>query len=371
MSINLFDPVVPEENQHPLFREVLHEPVYQQTHSILNSWGMGLLGRRGEAKKFLKEFQTTFNSSFWELYLNQAFKELGYQIDYSKASPDFNLIGENNRRISVEAVTSNPRDVKDLSSKTIDDDFLDDSTLKLAGKIRDKHILYVGDGKKKHPYSSLDHVIGNPFVLAIAPFDSSFSQSQNNTAINRVLYGLEPPKSYRTRQKAIKYIPNHNGKSVDLGIFTNDSYKEISAVIFSTTGTFGKAVAQAGTASFVKATKLRKMGIVEFIAKEGYEKLGRSINEVSKGYTVFSERFFDGFDICGHDMFIYDAPYHKETHLDGLQIYHNPYAINPLNKGDFKCREVVHYSYDLDTKDMLIEYNDNALVSRNTVSAFS
>ncbi|MFW1568149.1 hypothetical protein ACEV9J_24620, partial [Vibrio parahaemolyticus] len=88
--------------------------------------------------------------------------------------------------------------------------------------------------------------------------------------------------------------------------------KEISAVIFSTTGTFGKAVAQAGTASFVKATKLRKMGIVEFIAKEGYEKLGLSINEVSKGYTVFSERFFDGFDICGHDMFIYDAPYHKE-----------------------------------------------------------
>lgn len=55
------------------------------------------------------------------------------------------------------------------------------------------------------------------------------------------------------------YIPNSNGKNVELGIFTNDSYKEISAVVFSTTGTFGKVVAQAGTASFMRVTRLRKI----------------------------------------------------------------------------------------------------------------
>jgi hypothetical protein len=371
LSIDLFKAVVDEEKQHLLFKLVINEPNYAKARDIINSWGDGLLSRKGEAKKFINEFQTTFSSSFWELYLNQAFKDLGYEIDYTKASPDFNLIGKNNHLISVEAVTSNPREQKELLTKTIDAEFLDESTLKLAGKIRDKHILYLGDGKKKHPYSSLSHVQGNPFVLAVAPFDRIFSQTQNNTAINRVLYGLEPPEGYNSRQKTVKYIPNRNGETVDLGIFTNSSYKEISAVIFSTTGTFGKAVAQAGTANFIKATRLRKMGIVEFLAKEGEGKFGRSVNEVAEGYTIFSERAFDGIDVCGHDVYLYDANSHYETHLDGIQVYHNPYALNPLNHDDFTCSEAVHYRFDTETKDMLISYNDKALVSRNTVSTFA
>jgi hypothetical protein len=268
-------------------------------------------------------------------------------------------------------VTSNPREQEELLKKTIDADLLDVSTLKLAGKIRDKHTLYVGDGKKKHPYSTLPHVQGNPFVLAVAPFDRIFVQNQNNTAINRVLYGLEPPEGYKTRQKTVKYILNQNGKTVDLGLFTNSSYKEISAVIFSTTGTFGKAVAQAGTANFVRATRLRKMGIVEFLAKEGEDKLGLSVNEVAEGYTIFSERAYDGVDVCGHDMYLYDAHNHHETHLDGIQIYHNPYAETPLNSDDFMCSEAVHYRFDTETKEMIISYNDKALVSRNTVSSFA
>lgn len=371
MSIDLFKAVVAQEKQHPLFQQVLNEPVYEKTHEIINSWGEGLLTRSGEARKFINEFQTTFSSSFWELYLNQAFKELGYDIDYSKASPDFNLIDKNRRSISVEAVTSNPRDIEELELKKIGDEFLDESTLKLAGKIRDKHTLYIGNGKNKHPYASLAHVQGNPFVLAVAPFDRGFAQAQNNTAINRVLYGLEPPEGYGSRQKTVKYIPNRNGRNVNLGVFTNDYYKEISAVIFSTTGTFGKAVAQAGTASFVRAMRLRKMSLDDFLTQEGRSKLGRSINEISEGYTVFSERLFDGINICGHDMYLYDAHHHNETHLDGLQIYHNPFALNPLTNGDFKSQEVVHYRYDIETGEMLMEYNDHALVSRNTVSTFA
>lgn len=372
MSIDLFKAVVAPEKQHPLFKLVLNEPAYKKTHEIINSWGQGLLERSGEATKFVIEFQTTFNSSFWELYLNQAFKDLGYDIDYSKASPDFNLINKKNRRaISVEAVTSNPREIEELELKNLGDDFLDESTLKLAGKIRDKHLLYIGDGKKKHPYSSLTHVQGNSFVLAVSPFDKNFTQAQNNTAINRVLYGLEPPESYDSKQKTVEFIPNKNGKNIDLGIFTNDSYKEISAVIFSTTGTFSKAIVKAGAANFIRCMRLRKMSLNDFLTHEGSNKLGRSINEISKGYTVFSERIFDGVNICGHDMYLYDAHFHKETHLDGLQIYHNPFAMNPLKLDDFNSPEIVHYHYDVDTGEMHFEYNDLALVSRNAVSSFA
>lgn len=369
LSIDLFKVIVEDNKLHPLFKQVLTNPDCVKTHPIINSWCEGLFERSGESLKFVKEFQTTFSSSFWELYLNQAFKELGYEIDYSKASPDFNLVREGGGFISVEAVTSNPQEQRDLIAKELSDkQFLDASTLKLAGKIRDKHKLYIGDDKKKYPYCSLEHVKGNPFVLAVAPFERCFAQSQNNTAINRVLYGLEPPLDYRTPQETVEYIQNKNGKEVELGLFTGDSYKEISAVIFSTTGTFSKAVVRAGTANFIRATKLRKIGIVEFMAKEGIEKIGISRSEVSDGGTVLSERSFYGFDVCGYDMYICNAHYHNETHLDGLQIYHNPYALHPLTKEDFNSYEIVHYRYDIESRQMLIDYRDGALVSRNTVT---
>lgn len=372
MSINLFETTLDEDKLHPYFKEIKNAPEYAETHVIINEWSEGVFERRGEAAKFINEFQTSFNSTFWEIYLNKAFKMLEFKIDYTKASPDFNLQSKCKRNISVEAVTSNPSVLPalklDMSSMPAAN-FLDDATLKLSGKIRDKHQLYLGVGKGKQSYSSLEHVKGNPFVLAIAPFDSKLSQSQNNTAMNRVLYGLEPPTSYSEPQTVVASVRNKNGKDIDLGIFTNDSYKEISAVIFSTTGTFGKAVALAGTASFVKTTRLRKMRIDEFLSNEGLEKIGRTRTKVSETYDIFSERFYCGIDVCGHDVHLCSGSDHKETHLDGLQVYHNPFAMHPLLENDFSAQEIVHYFYDIENRVMLTKYNDNAMVSRNTVSS--
>jgi hypothetical protein len=70
LSIDLFEEVVDEKKQHLLFKQVLNEPAYAEARDIINLWGEGLLTRKGEAKKFINEFQTTFSSSFWELYLN-------------------------------------------------------------------------------------------------------------------------------------------------------------------------------------------------------------------------------------------------------------------------------------------------------------
>lgn len=45
---------------------------------VLSGWASGFRDRDG---KFVKEFQTTYNSSFWELYLFAAFKDLGCTAD--------------------------------------------------------------------------------------------------------------------------------------------------------------------------------------------------------------------------------------------------------------------------------------------------
>ncbi|AZQ09685.1 hypothetical protein [Shewanella khirikhana] len=201
--MELFKPAVKEDRLHPLFKRIISTKGYEPTIDVINSWATGLMGRKKESKKFIQDFQISFNSSLWELYLNKAFVDFGFSIDYSKESPDFNLCHRSGRIVNVEAVTSNSRDnlkteyylnesLRSVSMQN-NDEFLDGSTIKLAGKLKDKRDLFIGTNNKKHPYYSLEHVKGNPFVIAVAPFDNHLSYSQNNMAINRVLYGLNPP----------------------------------------------------------------------------------------------------------------------------------------------------------------------------------
>jgi hypothetical protein len=54
--------------------------------AVLTDWASEFGDRDG---KFVYEFQTTYNSSFWELYLFAVLKHLGIKVDFSYPSPDF------------------------------------------------------------------------------------------------------------------------------------------------------------------------------------------------------------------------------------------------------------------------------------------
>ncbi len=374
--MDLFKPEVEERNLHPDVKSIIDQACYTQARDNINEWATGLTERKKEWGKFVKEFQLSFNSSFWELYLNKAFAELGFQVDYSKESPDFCLIHSSGRILNVEAVTSNPRSngVKEhhsaqgLSADTTlgDERYYDLRAIKLAGKIRDKRDLFLA-GKKKHPYSSLDHVKGNPFVLAVAPFDTSFSFSQNNIAINRVLYGVDSKTG--NGRPTIHRALNENSNPVEFGIFTNDSYKEISAVMFSTVGMFSKALIGTDIDGFVKATRYREMGIVEFMAKEGLHRIGKHHIEVSPGHDIFSDRFFNGDLVCGSDVTLCKTSDYRETHLDGLHLYYNPFAETPLPKDLFAAREITQNDFDPLRMSMISKHSDGSLVSRQFVTS--
>ncbi|EPC8060006.1 hypothetical protein ACR3FW_002151 [Yersinia enterocolitica] len=378
--MDLFTPQVATERLHPLVKQIIAEPVYHPAIKTINSWGAGILERRGEGDKFIKEFQTTFNSSFWELYLNKAFIELGFNIDYSYESPDFHLIHSSGDHVNVEAVTSNNIDNEKEEyyspsslngAAQIDfDEFMDNSSTRLIGKIRDKKNLFIDNGKKKHPYSKLPHVIGNPFILAIAPFDSLLSSGQNNRAINRILYGIDTLPDGTI--KKIPTIRTKAGNTIDLGIFTNDSYKEISAIIFSTVGMFSKAVIEAKIPCKVKATKYRQFTFNEFkkLSDMGIEKLGKNLKEFENEDILLTFRYPSGNNVVGYDMYFCDSIRHQEKHIDGLHIYHNPYASLPLKRQIFNAKELTYNSYNINHRNLIVEHNDGALVSRNTYVTF-
>ncbi|SUC18406.1 Uncharacterised protein [Proteus mirabilis] len=86
-----------------------------------------------------------------------------------------------------------------------------------------------------------------------------FSFSQNNISINQVLFGIDRPKlnnngSWDIAKKENVIKPS--GTTLELGIFTNDSFKEISAVIFSSTGMLGKAIIESGIPTYIKGYPL-------------------------------------------------------------------------------------------------------------------
>lgn len=102
--MNLFEPVVPTAQQHPNFRNLL-QACNGFTLDVLNDWARGFVDRDG---KFVTEFQTTFNSSFWELYLNAVLKRYGMPVDFTKSRPDFYLPSKG---FNIEAtVASNAQD---------------------------------------------------------------------------------------------------------------------------------------------------------------------------------------------------------------------------------------------------------------------
>ena len=171
--MDLFTPVVPEERQHPNFRMPNSSPaLWPGGRAVLEDWAEGFRDRDG---KFVKEFQTTYNSSFWELYLFAAFKELGCKADLSHASPDF-VLGSPAGEFIAEATIASHADGHALMERhdleavfdVDEEEVLTLAAIRLANAITAKHQKY------QRSYAALPHVAGKPYVICVVPFEQPF-----------------------------------------------------------------------------------------------------------------------------------------------------------------------------------------------------
>lgn len=365
--LNLFTPRFREEKLHNHFRLIAVDPDYTKIQPVIQGWAAGLLDRRGESQKFINEFQTTFNSSMWELYLNRALIDLECSVDFSKSAPDFFVRGPKNCEFNIEAVVSDQPPPARQQNTFNEQDFKTRGALKLAGKIRDKLDIYRGSNGKKHPYSSMSHVRGRPFVIAIAPFDSDLSLPQNNELINMVLFGLAPPVLEGPdlgRQGKIASLLKPSGARVEMGIFTNDSFKEISAVFFSTVGTFGKAVVESKIDRLVRATRYRVIDKDRIALGSELWQVGTHRFQLAELNYLLALRRESENQIWGADMLIQHSSFYRETHLDGLQVYFNPYAEVPFDPKFPWPAEIALNYYDIESGKHIQAHPDGALVSR-------
>src|SRR5580700_5730531 len=89
--IDLFQPVVSEQNLHPGFKNMRDSPMWEPARAVLRDLFREFPDPDGN---FVEQFQTSgFDARIFEIYLFAVFRESGFTIDRSNPRLDF-LLGK-------------------------------------------------------------------------------------------------------------------------------------------------------------------------------------------------------------------------------------------------------------------------------------
>ena len=316
---------------HDKFKTLRNEPLLHLERDIINEWANGFADRDG---KLVKEFQTTFHSSLWEIYLFAVLKELELKVDFSKNRPDFIVFGE--VEFYIEAVVSeikkggrselarNEKDVFSMLEPLHRDQkfyhIIDEAITRHSNSILSKHKKYINE------YAKCDWVKENaPFVVALGSYDQVNYGREFHYSMMALLYGFRFNLDGQVYIRENSIIKPETVSEIPIGIFSDASYEEISAIVFSCTVSMGKLTS-----------------------------LAISKNPCHPTNFVLNIR---------HDM---DPPNYKiqvvsqevpEELTDGLFVFHNPHAKNPLPRSIFDGSNAIQVS----VKDKGIEFSGESL----------
>lgn len=338
-SIDFFTPAIKTSQFHKNFKQMLEGPNAQNLQLGFNNWSKGFVDRDN---KVVKEFQSSYNSTFWEIYLHALFTKLGLNPSYQYPSPDY-LLNYNNKQIIVEAVISNnAKYARPEYSAQFPIDLIIKKALLFNSNaaLRYTNSIYTKYQKYINQYSKLEHVKNKPFIIALESFSQPVFFLEYDRAILPTLYGLyvdelneyngEIIYNVGVPVKKMKALAKNNCSEIPLGLFTNNKMKEVSAIIFSCTATYSKLIA---------------------LSPKGKE-------EIFFNYVITDE---------------YEKPYYsgpisydnyKEKIQDGICIFHNPFASYPLPDGIFDEIGINHYTYDPNRDQFYRKTNKYFLVTR-------
>ncbi|MBF5037952.1 glycosaminoglycan attachment site [Methylophilus sp. 13] len=336
-TLPLFKTVAEAYKLHPIYKKLLGES-FEPERALLLEWSEGMVDRDG---KFCHEFQLSFESSMWELYLHACLKKLGAEIDFSHHAPDFVVNGKEG--FNIEATISAPAkggqgpigfDISDMPKGF--NEFNSEATIRVCNSFISKVTKF------RNNYSKLSHAQNKPFVLAIALFHAPFSHFAAMRPIISALYGLYHDEDETIASGATKMV-SYNVAGVfkkenvflPLGYFCTPEYSDISAVIYSDVATWGKIRAMANNP------------------------------DAMSFYTTFHP------NPNGLEPIVKNASKaeYNEDLLDGLCIFHNPYAKHPLSPRIFDHERIAQAHIKPDGE-LYFDHPDDFLFCRmiNTIT---
>jgi hypothetical protein len=159
-------------------------------------------------------------------------------------------------------------------------------------------------------YWERPHVVGKPLVFAIHDFHAPRSMLMTRSALPVYLYGYDHDWDYDSEgrlQIHPRKIATHRwgDKVIPAGFFDLPDAENVSAILFSTSGT---------------VSKFNRMGVLAGFGSP-------RVRLVREGFVIDHDPNAEAPRHFRHDV---NAPGYSETWVEGLEVYHNPRARYPL-----------------------------------------
>lgn len=310
MAIDLFaDLRRPDNELHPQFRIVRDLLGYAPARNLIRELQRDFVDPDGN---FVEQFQTFgLDARTFEFFLSVMMADAGFELDRSVERPDF-LITKDGLTAAVEAVTANPRNNGEIQPyEAIPDAESVQETveqLEHAIPIRLGSPLFT---KLKKKYWELPHVAGKPFVLAIQDFHTAGALMTTDVPLVRYLYGLG--HTWWHDENGNLVIKGHDvdehrdgEKRVPSGFFHQVDAENISAVLFSNSGTLAK-----------------------------FNRMGHQGRHMARGVRMlrWGSCYRHDPNATWPRPFVYevgDKEWPIETWRQGTVLMHNPRALHPL-----------------------------------------
>jgi hypothetical protein len=262
---------------------------------------------------FIEQFQTTgFDQRTFELYLFAVVSAAGLDVDRKFEQPDF-MVTRDGITVCVEAVTANPTAGPKPYHPIAEMGSIDDHAEYLLHEvpIRFGSPLF---SKLSKRYWERPHIAGKPFVIAIETFHGDGSLGLSYSELASYLYGLQQHWYHdEGGNLIISATPiashRHGAKEIPSGFFMQPDAENISAILFSNSGTIPK-----------------------------FGRMGHQGSYRNPNVRMF--RFGSCYDYDPNatepDIFLYevgDLHGHNETWSEGTVLIHNPNARHPVPEG--------------------------------------
>lgn len=306
--VDFFAQAVPSEKLNKDFANIISSEGYSPAVDLMKPM---MRWHEDADGNFIEQFQTTgFDTRIWELYIFAMLVEAGFAFDKEFAMPDFcaqNAFGS----LCVEATTVNPSRTR--TGELIPPPSQETEADRTAFRKDYMPIRYAGPlttklGKK---YWEKEHVKGKPLVFAIQDFHATNSMATSRTALPIYLYGMEWEWEKTLEGSLIitpKKIESHTWgeKIVRSGFFFLPESNNVSAVIANASATI---------------SKFNRIGVVAGFGSE-------RVRLIRHGTAANPNPNSENPITFVHDV---NAVDYRETWIEGLDVYHNPKALHPLD----------------------------------------
>jgi hypothetical protein len=301
--------VHPEKRNHYL-KLLVEDPTHFPARVIMEELAYWFKDPDGV---FIRGLQgNEFNSRLFELYLHAVFYELDFMMDRDYPQPDF-LLKKEGQIIAVEATTVS--EIFDFAEKVeFNPELFDELSayvdvvmpFKFARTLR-KKMRHRPEPEQLH-YWELPQTAGHPFVLSVHDYSRRMSMTMSSRAMQAYLYGIGDMDGVMTP------IDEHvNGEDrIPSNFFGSDENRFLSAVMLPTMATI---------------PKFNRMGMIAGL-------------EAPNTHCVILGLRTDEDGVPHPFVARVDDHTYKEFWHEGIFIFHNPKAVNPLDPELFP--HVVH-----------------------------